>query len=83
VTHTIVWEPDVVDLAVRFLDDDPDGLRAVFGSVDALGSDPRPAAAFPLGTTGLYRLRIGRYRVVYDLDEAAATIKIRHLGRRA
>jgi mRNA interferase RelE/StbE len=82
VTYAIVWEPGVVDVAVRFLADDPDGLRTVFDAVDALAGDPRPSEAFALGTTGLHRLRIGRYRVVYELDETTATIKIRHVGRR-
>jgi len=50
--------------------------------VDTLADQPRPAEAFPLGTSGLYRLRIGRYRVVYEIDDIAEVVKVRHVGRR-
>jgi len=82
VTFTIVWEPAAVDLAARFLADDPDGLRDLFGAVDALAHDPRPSGVFPLGASGLFRLRVGRYRAVYEADDTSRTIKIRHVGRR-
>lgn len=82
-TFTIVWEPAAVDLATRFLADDPDGLRNLFAAVDALADDPRPQGVFPLGTSGLHRLRVGRYRAVYEADDASRTVKIRHVGRRA
>ena len=55
-TPAVVWEPVAVDLATRFLADDPEGLRNLFEAVDALADEPRPPQAFPLGTSGLYRL---------------------------
>ena len=78
----VVWEPAAVDLCSRFLSDDAEGLRALFDAVDTLADQPRPAEAFPLGTSGLYRLRIGRYRVVYEIDDIAEVVKVRHVGRR-
>jgi mRNA interferase RelE/StbE len=82
VTFKVVWEPVAVDLAVRFLADDPDGSRNLFEAVDGLVTEPRPPQAFPLGASGLYRLRVGRYRVVYETDQASGTVKIRHVDRR-
>jgi mRNA interferase RelE/StbE len=82
-TFEVVWEPAAVDLAARFLIDDPQGLRALFEAIDALGIEPRPAVAFALGTSGLYRLRVDRYRAVYEVDETARTVKVRHVGRRS
>jgi len=82
VTFTIVWEPAAVDLAARFLADDAEGLRQMFTVVDALAAEPRPRGVFPLGGSGLQRLRIGRYRVVYEIDETARLVRIRHVGRR-
>ena len=81
-TFTVVWEPVAVDLATRFLADDPDGLRDLFTVVDALADEPRPPGVFPLGASGLFRLRVGLYRAVYETDEISRTVKIRHLGRR-
>lgn len=79
----VVWEPAAVDLSAGFLADDPDGLRAVFEAVDLLTDQPRPSNVFPLGSSNLYRLRIGRYRVVYEVDDTSHTLKIRHVGRRS
>ena len=81
-SFTVVWEPVAVNLATRFLTDDPDGLRSLLNAVDALATEPRPPQAFPLGTSGVHRLRVGRYRVVYETDQASRTVKIRHVGRR-
>lgn len=51
--------------ATAFLAEDPDGLRAVLAAIDALSEHPYPGEAFPFGSTGLHRLRVGRYRVLY------------------
>jgi mRNA interferase RelE/StbE len=73
VTLKVVWEPAAVDLATRFLADDPDGLRELFAAVDALAAEPRPLGVFPLGASGLYRLRVGRYRAVHETDDISQT----------
>jgi mRNA interferase RelE/StbE len=83
VTFEVIWEPAAVELTSRFLADDADGLLGLFEAVDALAEDPCPPRAFPLGTSGIYRLRVGHYRVVYETDPASRTVKIRHVGRRA
>ena len=82
-SFAVVWEPAAINLTTGFLADDPDGLRDLFEAVDALVDEPRPPQAFPFGASGLHRLRVGRYRVIYETDEAAGVIKIRHVGRRA
>ena len=82
-TYGITWEPLAVDLATRFLADDPDGLRAVIDAIDALAEEPQPEKAFPFGTTNVLRLRVGRYRVVYEVREAERMIVVMHLGRSA
>ena len=81
-TYEIDWEPPAVDLAARYLMDDPEGLSAVLAAVDSLTENPRPDSAFPLGATGMLRLRAGRYRVVYEIDEATRTVSVMHVGRR-
>lgn len=81
-SFAVVWEPVAINLATSFPADDPDGLHTLFEVVGALAEEPRPPRAFAFGTSGLYRLRVGRYRVVYETDDASRTIKIRHVGRR-
>jgi len=48
-------------------------------AVARLVDEPRPAASFPYGSPDRRRLRIGRYRVMYDVT--AETVSVWHLGR--
>ena len=45
-------------------------------AVDPLMSCPRPLGCKKLRGTGLWRLRVGRYRVVYALDDKSHLITI-------
>lgn len=49
-------------------------------AIAALTAQPRPAAAVPWGTTGIYRLRADEIRVLYEIDEAAQTIYVINIG---
>ncbi|MFI2642910.1 type II toxin-antitoxin system RelE/ParE family toxin [Streptomyces sp. NPDC018610] len=79
-THRIIWEPSATDAALRFLKDDPTGLATVYEAVDALAESPRPAGSTAYGP-GARRLRIGRYRVLYRIDDQVIHILVAHLGR--
>jgi mRNA interferase RelE/StbE len=48
-------------------------------AVARLADEPRPAGSFPYGSLDRRRLRIGRYRVMYDIT--AETVSVWHLGR--
>ena len=48
-------------------------------AVARLADEPRPAGSFPYGSPDPRRLRIGRYRVMYDIT--AETVSVWHLGR--
>jgi len=63
--------------------DDPEGLSAVLATIDSLAEDPRPDSPFSLGATGMLRLPAGKYRVVYQIDEAMRTVSVMHVGRGA
>jgi len=56
--------------------------------LDALGelaSDPRSPNAVPLvgDLKGLWKLRVGTYRAVYEVDDAQRCIRVWGLGHRA
>ncbi len=80
-TCELVWADEALAVAQIFMADDPNGLAAVFDAVDELADDPRPASAFALGNPDLLRLRVGRYRVLYAVDERVVRIQVIHLGR--
>jgi mRNA interferase RelE/StbE len=65
-TLQVVWEAQAVGQAAGFLDD-PQGLQATLDAVARLVDDPRPAMSFPYGSPDRRRLRVGRYRVMYDI----------------
>ncbi|NSC22807.1 type II toxin-antitoxin system RelE/ParE family toxin [Streptomyces albus subsp. chlorinus] len=79
--YEILWEPRATNAAVRFLKDDPAGLAAVYEAVQALAEQPCPRGSFPLGTTGIRRLRVGAYRVLYVIKEETIRILVTSLGR--
>ena len=51
-------------------------------AIDGLKTDPRPAGMKKLaGETNLYRIRIGDYRVIYEIDDSNQLIivtRVRH-----
>lgn len=72
------YDERAISQATAFLDD-PQGIRAVLDAIDRLADDPRPPGSFPYGSPDLRRLRVGQYRVLYEItDEAVA---VRHIVR--
>ncbi|MDO8589422.1 MAG: type II toxin-antitoxin system RelE/ParE family toxin [Armatimonadota bacterium] len=48
----------------------------------SLSSDPRPRQSRKLASRNGWRLRIGDYRVIYEINDADRTITILHVGHR-
>jgi mRNA interferase RelE/StbE len=70
-----------LDLAAGFLRDDPVGVAALWDTVGQLADKPRPPESFPYGSPNLRRLRAGRDRVFYTIDEEGRVIQIDHVAR--
>ena len=64
-----------------FLRDDPVGVAALWDTISQLADEPRPPESFPYGSPDLRRLRAGRYRVFYTIDEERRVIQIDHVAR--
>ena len=45
-------------------------------AIDDLENNARPARCRKLRETGLWRVRAGRYRVVYVIDDEAKVVKV-------
>lgn len=56
--------------------------EAVAKAIDALEKNPRPPRVKKLADSGLWRIRIGRYRLVYAIDDGAKAVIIVRLARR-
>jgi len=57
--------------------------RRIRTAVDILGQNPRPPGVRKLhGHTALYRVRIGQYRLVYEIDDKAKLIRVTRVRHR-
>ena len=60
-----------------------DARRRVAARVDALAGDPRPPGVEALrGASDLYRVRVGDYRIVYQVEHKALVVLVVRIGHR-
>jgi mRNA-degrading endonuclease RelE of RelBE toxin-antitoxin system len=57
---------------------DPEGARRISRAVARLAGDPCPDDSTALGSTPFRRLRLDRYRVLYEVDPDA--VSVMHVG---
>ena len=57
-------------------------LRRIDESIGKLSNHPRPMGSKKLVGAPLYRIRIGTYRVVYEIDDNRKTVTIVTVGHR-
>lgn len=78
--YSVTYKPSAAK-ALRKLD--RQHQRAIVTAIDALTADPRPDGVKKLqGGNGEYRIRVGAYRVVYDINDGELIILVLHLGHR-
>ena len=80
-SYAITWDEPAINAAARFLKDDPDGLRQLLDAIDLLAGEPRPIGAAEYGSPDLRRMHVGRYRVLYEIEDTTVTIVVIHVGR--
>jgi mRNA interferase RelE/StbE len=58
-------------------------ILRILPKIRALANDPRPANCKKLrGARNLWRIRIGDYRVVYTVNDAAKTVDVTRIAHR-
>ncbi len=58
-------------------------ISNVLDSIEKLSEEPVPHQAIKLmGVAATYRLRIGDYRIIYQVDKKSKTIVIHHIRHR-
>jgi len=80
-SYSVTWSERAISAGSGFLADDPEGLAQVLDATDSLADDPRPPGAFPYGSADLLRIRVGRYRILYEIDPVAESVTVLHIGR--
>jgi mRNA interferase RelE/StbE len=81
VAYQVEWSERAINQAAGFLDDDPEGLGQLLDAVDLLAEEPRPVGTTEYGSPDVRRLHVGRYRVLYDIDDTTVTVVVIHAGR--
>lgn len=62
---------------------DPVARRRIQAAIDLLAEEPRPSAAKRLvDFSGEWRVRVGDYRIVYDIHDAELVVLVLSAGHR-
>lgn len=56
--------------------------RRILETIASLGAEPRPHGVQKLAADGGYRVRVGDYRIVYEIADAAQIVTITRIRRR-
>jgi len=51
-------------------------------AIRALGQNPRPPGCLKLTGRDGWRIRVGDYRVIYEIDDEQETVTVLHVGHR-
>lgn len=73
----------VTSAAKEFRSLEDESKRRIAVAIDALRENPRPRGVRKLrGHERLYRIRVGSYRVVYEIDDQAGLIQVTRIRHR-
>ena len=59
-----------------------DEYERICEAVQALANDPRPTGSRALAGREGRRIRVGNYRVIFEIDDTQHTVVILHVGHR-
>jgi mRNA interferase RelE/StbE len=82
VTYAIIWSVSAARMLRDFREQDPAGAGEIRTAIEALAEDPRPDDSFPYGPV-YRRLRVGRYRVMYRIEDKEVSVIVLNLARSA
>lgn len=77
---TVVFRETALRNLARIRSEDKDLFIRTRRAVASLADRPNPDGAVAWGGTGIYRLHAGDIRVLYEVDDAAATVYIINIG---
>ena len=79
----IRYEVEIKKSALKSLKDIPrkEQLR-VFGVIDSLSENPLPPKALKLTGRDGYRIRVGKYRIIYTFNNRIFKVLVIHIGYR-
>jgi mRNA-degrading endonuclease RelE of RelBE toxin-antitoxin system len=77
---TVVFRETALRNLARLRGEDKDLFARTRRVIALLADQPYPETAVAWGATGIYRLHSGDIRVLYEVDDEAATVYIINVG---
>jgi mRNA interferase RelE/StbE len=77
---TVVFRESALRNLARLREEDKDLFSRTRHAISLLADQPYPQSAVAWGATAVYRLRLGDIRVLYEVDEMAATVYVINIG---
>lgn len=77
---TVVFRGTALYNLARLRSEDKDVFVRARYAIASLADEPYPAGAVPWGASGVYRLHAGEVRVLYEVDDEAATVYVINVG---
>jgi mRNA-degrading endonuclease RelE of RelBE toxin-antitoxin system len=77
---TVVFRETALRTLARLRRQDKDLFTQTRQAITALADQPYPQNAVAWGTTGIYRLHASEIRILYEVDDQAATVYIINIG---
>jgi mRNA interferase RelE/StbE len=59
-----------------------DDRQAVIDAIHALATNPRPRGCKKLAHREAWRIRVGSYRVIYEINDGLKTVTVTNAGHR-
>jgi mRNA interferase RelE/StbE len=57
-------------------------LKRILGKIESLANNPRPPGSEKLSGLERYRIRQGRYRIIYSIQDMELTVWVVKIGQR-
>jgi mRNA-degrading endonuclease RelE of RelBE toxin-antitoxin system len=80
VSLTVAFRETALRNLARIRSEDKDLFIRTRRAVASLADQPYPEGVVAWGATGVYRLHAGDIRVLYEVDDEAATVYIINIG---
>ncbi len=77
---TVVFRETALRNLARIRGEDKELFAETRRAISALAGEPYPDNAVAWGATGVYRLHAGDIRILYEVDDQAATVYIVNIG---
>jgi mRNA-degrading endonuclease RelE of RelBE toxin-antitoxin system len=80
VSLTVVFRETALRNLARIRGEDKELFARTRRAISALADQSYPDSAVAWGATGVYRLHAGDVRILYEVDDQAATVYIINIG---